>query len=130
MYATLEVDQVYYEGEGPTFDEAIASLEANYAELRARREPKGDDIYSLARKVVEENPQWYAGQTREVWKGKTSKVTIYEHGRDGGGLLTLEVRNGKATRVQCGHLDPFKGGWVWTLSQSEYKRWVERAQGV
>ena len=90
----------------------------------------GQEIRPQAQQVVESNPQWYSGQTRVVWEGNAHKVTISEHGRDGGGLATLRIRNGKAGEsVQCGHLDPAQG-WVWTLSRSEYESWVERARGV
>ena len=111
---------VYYRGEGATVDAALSALEADIVALTDK--PK--DIYSLARQVVEGNGGWSAGQTREVWKSGKSRVTIHEHGRDGGGLLTLTISNGEKVSRQCGHLDVIDAGWVWTLSRSAYEAMV------
>ena len=116
-----------YRGEGATMAEAMAALEADITALADK--PKAADIYTLARQVVEGNGGWSAGQTRTVWQGKAAKVTIGEHGRDGGGLLSLRAYNGKTHAVQCGHLDPMAGRWVWTLSRNDYAAWAERAKG-
>jgi len=111
---------VYYRGEGATMAEAMAALEADVAALT----DKPADIYTLARQVVEGNGGWSAGQTREVWKGPKTRITIHEHGRDGGGLLTLTISNSEKVSRQCGHLDPGKGRWVWTLSKAQYEAMV------
>ena len=114
-----------YRGEGSTVAEAMAALEADIAAL----ESKPSDIYTLARQVVEGNGGWSAGQTRTVWQSKAAKVTIGEHGRDGGGLLSLRAHNGKTHAVECGHLDPMAGKWIWTLTRAQYTAWAERAKG-
>jgi hypothetical protein len=135
MVATLEENyekggDIYrrdFRGEGENVEEA---LEALVQDIERVTSPEASDIYAMAKEIVESESQWYSGQARTVWEGNGHRVVVTEYGRDGGGLLGLQIRNGhKSELVQCGFLNILETNeWEWTLTRDEYQEWVERAQ--
>lgn len=88
------------------------------------------NIYQQAQETVQNNPQWASGQNRVIWQNGKASITVQEYGRDGGGLLGLQMlADGQQINVQCGHMD-LKRGWVWTLTEFDYESWVARCKRV
>jgi hypothetical protein len=97
--------------------------------VKAARQFAELDIYGRAELTVQTKASWYSGESVVIWRGKSARVILTEHGPDGGGLLALQVVNGKAgDLLECGHLDPQRG-WVWTLERAEYDRWALAMKG-
>lgn len=85
---------------------------------------RGADLYNRARAVVENNSQWYHGQSRVIWKGN-GKAQVTESKQ----VLYLEMVNGQHVWVKCGQLDP-RSGWFWQLERDDYREWVREAKGA
>lgn len=92
--------------------------------IQAARRFDSMDIYARAQHVIESHSQWYAGQTRVIWRSGERRVVVHE----ANGWLTLEAINGKRESVRCGHLSPERG-WIFTLSKAQYEQWVAKARG-
>lgn len=90
------------------------------------------NVYEMAKGIVEQKQSWQPGETVTVWESKdgSKRVTINEQGRDGGGLLFLRAFRGEEelAHVQCGHLNPMLG-WRWALTEGEYFGFVSRVTG-
>lgn len=87
-----------------------------------------DNIFLSARRIVERESQWSAGQARTVHDAAVARVIVQEGGADGGCLLylTLVTRDNLRESAACGILSPRKG-WTWTMTQGQYDTWVEQA---
>jgi hypothetical protein len=79
------------------------------------------DLYSRARAVVENNSQWYHGQSRVIWEGNGEKAEVYESQQ----MLYLSM---DGVRVKCGQLNP-TSGWFWQLEVEDYREWVRALNG-
>ena len=87
---------------------------------------KDNNVYEYARAIVENNPQWSAGQGRRAWSSDSVRVIVAE-ARE---LLFLEAwYQRRMVRVQIGHLNPLKG-WYFSLEEKTYHAWQARVQDV
>ena len=87
---------------------------------------KGNNVYKYARAIVENNPQWSAGQSRRAWSSDSVRVIVAE-ARE---LLFLEAwYQRRMVRVQIGHLNPLKG-WYFSLEEKTYRAWQARVQDM
>ena len=114
----------------PEFDSP--AVHAGIAERwtrQAQAEP-GATLLDLARQAIEDKSQWYSGEHITIWRNCRYNARIVEGGADGGGLLYLEMYNGKpGQRARCtaGMLHPLQG-WQFTLTERAYSDWVREAK--
>lgn len=86
------------------------------------------NIYELAKQTVEAKRRWTSGESVTIWQNGSTKATVHEGGRDGGGLLFLRFhRDGHVVaQTTCGILS--MTGWMFTLTDNEYTAWVRQAR--
>lgn len=129
--ADARLDEICARLDDPNVPDTVEATTEFWRGVIAEIKPRPASLYDLARDLIETGKtQWSAGESVAIWRGASHSAVVTEGGRDGGGLLYLEMRNGKpgqVVRVQVGHLSPRKG-WQFSLTRPEYERWAARTR--
>ena len=90
-------------------------------------------FYALAREAVETERIWCRGASATIWQSERH-TTMVSYSASVGDLY-LVLQNGASERVsvRCARLPMFVpgadvGGYVFTLTESEYQAWIEKAR--
>ena len=129
------VNRYLHEGGDPTRSESrFTNVGAwNVQQQQGRKEAvrlhfNGDkkSIYDLARDAVAARSTGFPQECLTIFENPKLRVNISRYQQ----LLLMDAVNGdpnQAERVRIGYLSPYQG-WVFSLSQTEYRQWAARAK--
>ena len=95
---------------------------------------EGTTIRDWVLDLLAKKSQWSSGEAVTIVQAQGCEVYVSEGGRDGGGLLFLNIRNSnpfQVVSVICGYIgqdEAGRFGWVSNLTDAKYDQWVTNAK--